>query len=273
MDIRKLWHPGWGLVLTILLAIAGTFSPHVVRGILLFAAVVTGTATFYKTEFAAKSVPKTVGACLVFVMVAAGIYFVALAIEYTQKSRLAQTELASPPKMPPVASTVIPKAKGNAFFPNAHIPERAKTTTRSVQGPPQSPTAIAPNGIANAAPNFGNQTVNNGPPPPAFTLTKINENVSTSDGLYQSDYRLDVRTKSIIPSLFVRAEAPSIASGNRNCLQVLAIHEGYSSGEEHDSVSRSGFCETHVENVASGVLQITLLSTKPEQFVLTYKPD
>jgi hypothetical protein len=50
--------------------------------------------------------------------------------------------------------------------------EGGSSNTNAQIGTAQGPVAIAPNGIANAAPNFGNQTVNNAPPLPRVTWTQ-----------------------------------------------------------------------------------------------------
>jgi hypothetical protein len=59
--LSKLSHPAWtGLILPLALGVGSTFSPNIVRLILLAAMIVAITWTFYLTEFGGKNFKKTV---------------------------------------------------------------------------------------------------------------------------------------------------------------------------------------------------------------------
>jgi hypothetical protein len=68
-----------------------------------------------------------------------------------------------------IPSTAIPKESAKTSPKTKHLVVQenngGSNNTNTQVGAVQGPTAIAPNGIANAAPNFGNQNVNNYAPP------------------------------------------------------------------------------------------------------------
>lgn len=71
--------------------------------------------------------------------------------------------------------------------------------TNTQIGATQGPVAIAPNGIANAAPNLGSQTVNNfGPPPIQFTW-ETRDVVPPMEGEKPSQYKYE-KELTVTPS-------------------------------------------------------------------------
>jgi len=79
----------------------------------------------------------------------------------------------SPEKLPE-------KTKSPNRSANSQQSEHGANNTNTQIGTVQAPIAIAPNGIANAAPNWGTQTVINGPPAAHFTYHE--DPVISSDG-------------------------------------------------------------------------------------------
>lgn len=80
------------------------------------------------------------------------------------------TTLPSASPAPPISA---PLKKAGKKKPQAQVQNNQQSSGTDTQiGTAQGPVAIAPNGIANAAPNFGNQTVNNAPPLPHVTWTQ-----------------------------------------------------------------------------------------------------
>src|SRR6267143_2440811 len=60
LDSSDLRHPAWrGVVLPLILAIGSTFSPDILRVILLAAAVIAVTWTFYLTKYSGRNFKKT----------------------------------------------------------------------------------------------------------------------------------------------------------------------------------------------------------------------
>jgi len=60
LDSSDLRHPAWrGVVLPLILAIGSTFSPDILRVILLAAAVIAVTWTFYLTKYGGRNFKKT----------------------------------------------------------------------------------------------------------------------------------------------------------------------------------------------------------------------
>jgi len=200
----------------------------------------------------------------------------ALPLLVTEKSTTpgAQTAIVQQPNAPPPA-TKKPKPQPTPVTSGRtrHKPSQPATQAPLDQSPYVGHLEQGPCSNAQIGGSGNQATVNCGPPPAVFTLTVLDENAKVSENLYQTDYQLKVQSSSAIPSLHVRAESPSIASTNMSCLQVLAVHENYMSGNAHDYSRGAGFCETHAENVASGIYQISFLSTKPEKVNLTYQPD
>jgi hypothetical protein len=171
---------------------------------------------------------------------------------------------AKPPKKQPrIELNPLPTAKQE---PNPSGP--SVQPTYSVTNPSGS---VINQGSAVNAP----QTVNNfGPPPPVFTLKLLKENVKLSENQYQTDYQLDVETKTAFPSLHVRAEGAGVGTVNGTvCLTVLRIIAGAATGNHRDSTSGYGFCDTHAQNVRSGQYLIEVLSTTPTKVHVTYEPD
>jgi len=75
VDFSKLRHPAWaGAVLSLVLAVGSTFSPQLIRVVLLVPAVLAATWTFYQTEYGARNGKKTTLAGVVFAIMALGIF-------------------------------------------------------------------------------------------------------------------------------------------------------------------------------------------------------
>jgi energy-coupling factor transporter transmembrane protein EcfT len=73
--IRRLKHPGWWWVWTILLVVVATYPANTVRLISLFFAWVVGTITFHHTKFSAKRASKTILASIVLFVVFGSIFW------------------------------------------------------------------------------------------------------------------------------------------------------------------------------------------------------
>jgi hypothetical protein len=168
--IERIQHPGWvGVILPLLLAIGSTFTPGMLRVVLLVVAVIAATWVFKRTELGKEGVWKTGLAALLFVAVAVGIFFLGHRFD-AQGPQIGQ--LSSSPNKPTTTQEASPVAaapqaaspQGKVLQESKHKPKSSRTEERGVSTA-QAPVAIAPNGIANAAPNFGNQNVNNFAPP------------------------------------------------------------------------------------------------------------
>ncbi len=85
---------GIGVVFPLALAIGSTFSPQIIRGLLLVLAVAAATWTFHRTEFAAERSIFTGIAFVVFLMVACGVWFAGRTMDAPEKtdSILSRTE-------------------------------------------------------------------------------------------------------------------------------------------------------------------------------------
>jgi hypothetical protein len=127
----------------------------------------------------------------------------------------------------------------------------------------QGPGSIAQIG------GIGNQaTINSGPPPPVFELTTLQENIKVRENLYQTDFRLVVKTDTTIPFLYLRADAPSITDN------IFMASEGTDSVTHKRSGPRGlGFLSTNVEGVSSGTYIINTYSTQPDKITLSYDPQ
>lgn len=73
--------------------------------------------------------------------------------------------------------------------------------TNTQIGTAQAPVAIAPNGIANAVPNWGTQTVVNGPPPAILTFRE--DSVSSTDDHGMKILKVHVFTDRSIPAAHI----------------------------------------------------------------------
>ena len=81
-NLKTLAHPGWvGVVLPLALAVGSTFSPDVIRGVLLIAAVIGATWTFHRTAFAGGSLKRTGIASLVLLVAALGVFALGHALD------------------------------------------------------------------------------------------------------------------------------------------------------------------------------------------------
>jgi hypothetical protein len=113
--LAKIWselrHPGWGVVVTVIMAYLSTLGPELIRAICLVIAVVAATYTFYRTEFTKKRRWLTAAAFLFFTAMGLVIFFVA---RYSDKKMVAKdggTTASNPPAPVGTASKVAPEAK------------------------------------------------------------------------------------------------------------------------------------------------------------------
>lgn len=126
------------------------------------------------------------------ILLAAGVYFLMIGKQMISEwrkehpiivakatattPRAAQFQ-ANPPPAPSIVAPAVPKKDGRkppkAGSSAAQENRGGSGSTNTQIGTAQAPIVVAPNGIANAAPNFGNQTVNNfgDMPNPPLVLT------------------------------------------------------------------------------------------------------
>lgn len=111
-NTKSLGHPWWvGVVLPLVLATAATFTPDVIRGILLVFAVAASTITFGKTEFANRRPFVISLAFIVFAAVAVGAFLGGHALDARNRSK--------PQSQAQIESTASPIPD----LPNAHLPD------------------------------------------------------------------------------------------------------------------------------------------------------
>jgi len=119
--LARLKHPGWvGVVLPLLLAVASTLTPEVIRGILLAIAVVASAWIFCGTQYAGGSLKKTGVVFAIFVLMAVGIFIGArfldtrsrvLAPEKKESATVVNPASPSPsPALPPKRTAVSTQA-------------------------------------------------------------------------------------------------------------------------------------------------------------------
>jgi len=109
MDTTKFRHPAWGVVvLPLALAVGATFTPEVIRGLLLIAAVIAATWTFYKTEFANRRKKHTAVAGFLFLLVAGLVFILGHSLDSSAKAAQTKKE-ALLPSSNVAADSSIPK--------------------------------------------------------------------------------------------------------------------------------------------------------------------
>jgi hypothetical protein len=189
MNVAKLKHPAWvGIVLPIVLAIGATFSPEVLRALLLVAAVVAATWTFHKTEYASGKMRYTALALGVFLIFGIGIFFAGRALDARNKAHdqsKKELPLQAPKETKPDTTAESAQSVAEKSKSEAHKETQARTV--SSHGRSEAPlpgttvTNIAPGGIANSG-TIGQATVNNyAPPPPVCTFTTKELPVNATD--------------------------------------------------------------------------------------------
>jgi hypothetical protein len=115
----------------------------------------------------------------------------------------------------------------------------------------------------------GSQTVNCGPTPPQFTLATLKEGVKVAENVYQTEFRLTVKTGQPIQFLFLKAEAPTITD------RIFLIPEGLNgafASQQRMKRSGPGYLSTNYEGIAAGVYKIQISCTQPDKVTLTYDP-
>jgi hypothetical protein len=142
---------------------------------------------------------------------------------------------------------------------NQGVSNNANTQIGTTQGP----VAIAPNGIANAAPNQGTQTVNNGPPPPQFDILPISQNVIETNGTYSTKFKLTVIADSSINSLLVQAESPTI----------LTLRLTTPGPFQRANSSGNGVFASKYFNIEPGTYTVLVSTRAPEDVTLIVKQN
>ncbi len=141
---------------------------------------------------------------------------------------------------------------------------------RIAMGPPSQPEQVPPSVIAQGitnAPNSMAAGINNGAmiqgdAPPQFTVSPVTENVSQANGLYETQFKVQVTTARAIV-LHVKASALNLV-GN------LKIDDERPPGQGGKSftssgTSGSGYTEEDYSNIESGGYFLTVQTSQPEK--------
>lgn len=148
-------------------------------------------------------------------------------------------------------------------------PSRVTQESHGDNSPNTGSITQGPGSIAQVGGKGNQATVFNfGPPRPQFELTTLRENVKVKEDLYQTDFRLVVKTESTIQFLFLRAEAQSVT----NNIFMVPEGVGISSTLKRNTRGGPGFISTNVEGVADGMYIISTFSTQPDKITLSYDP-
>lgn len=273
MDFTRLRHAAWtGVVLPLALAVVATFSPDLVRGGLLIAAIITATLTFFNTEFAARRIWPTLIACGVFAALANAVFIAGHVLDARAKT----AEHAR--NVPPGQAPSLPKpATPKVDPPNAAMPESAKVERKKLVAKPKPGATYTPTGVSRgtsvgsvtvqpgAVASFGQQggqtagTIINQAPLPAIAITEIEGNRHDDDSYVT---RLNIAiTGAIVPTFGIRVSAPSMTS----------MEMGAHAGLLMQSVSElKNGSKTHTLSNVMGNYEVILRSSQPEHFSVEY---
>lgn len=172
MDLGKLQHAGWwGLVVPVGLALASTFTPGTVRGVLLFLMICAVAWTVHHTEFGARRWKVTATAAALCAVVAIPVFLAGRALDARQKTH-ELARITPPPGPPPVVTDKRDSAKpeqSNDARKVKKIARASKPISQSSQvkseTPKVQPSTVnnCPNGICISGGTVTSPTViNNG---------------------------------------------------------------------------------------------------------------
>jgi hypothetical protein len=215
---NRLQHPGWeGSVFPLLLAIGSTFSPSILRPILLSIAFLAATWTFYHTDYAGRKRRGTIPAAAVFLLIAVILFFAGRAFD-------SHSTEAKTPTRPPATS---PSVQQQQNAPNVQQTNQGggnvQQNSSGDNSPNVNPTSQGPGSISQVGGTRNQATVNNNiyesPPPPVVIVPQLS--ISTRLGLTLSDFSDLTVSPEMMKTL--RRHGLAVSNPNRVELQNLVV--------------------------------------------------